>query len=111
MATKTNCYTEGHARQNTSPSTQKIDCGLRAMKTYDNAESCAGRKKKILRKQLTTTLKKVPQHAANRPRSEGCEDRRCLTPKCVETKGVDCSTVRAVDPTRRIKFKQEIISK
>ena len=35
----------------------------------------------------------------------------CLTPKHVETKAVDCSTVRAVDPTRRIEFKQEIISK
>ena len=45
MATKTNGYTEGRVRQNTSPSTQWIDCGMRALKTYDNAESRAGRKK------------------------------------------------------------------
>ena len=44
MAMKTNGYTEGRARQNTSPSTQWTDCGLRAVKTYDNAESRAGRK-------------------------------------------------------------------
>ena len=44
MATKTNGYTKGHARQNTSPTTQWTDCGLRAVKTYDNAESCGRRK-------------------------------------------------------------------
>ena len=36
-----NGYTEGHARQNTSPITQQTDFGLRAMKTYDNTESRA----------------------------------------------------------------------
>ena len=35
----------------------------------------------------------------------------CLTPKHVETKAVDCSTVKAVESTRRRQFKQEIISK
>ena len=44
MATKTNGYTEGRARKNTSPSTQQTDCGLRAVKIYDNAESRVGRK-------------------------------------------------------------------
>ena len=44
MATKTEGYTEGCARQNTSPSTQWIDCGgLRAIKIYDNVESGARR--------------------------------------------------------------------
>ena len=41
MATKMNGYTEGRARQNTSLSTQRTDCGLRVVKTYDNTESCA----------------------------------------------------------------------
>ena len=44
MATKMNGYTEGHVRQNTSPSTQQINSGLGAMKTYGNAESRSGRK-------------------------------------------------------------------
>ena len=37
-----NDYTEGHVRQNKSPNTQRTDCGLRTVKTDDNAESCAG---------------------------------------------------------------------
>ena len=41
MATKVDGYTKGCARQKTSPSTQRIDCGLSAMKTYDNADSGA----------------------------------------------------------------------
>ena len=41
---KMNDYTEGHARQNTSPSTQQTDYDLRVVKTYDNAESHAERK-------------------------------------------------------------------
>ena len=80
MASKMNSCTEGHARQNTSLSTQQTDCGLRDVKTYGNTESHAGRKKKkreILGKQRTTTLKvitkKIPQHAVGRPCSEGCE--------------------------------------
>ena len=44
MAIKTNGYAEGRVRQNTSVSIQWIDCDLKAMKTYDNAESCAGHK-------------------------------------------------------------------
>ena len=44
MATKTNGYTKGRATQNMSPSTQREDSSLRAVKTYDNAESRAGRK-------------------------------------------------------------------
>ena len=42
MAMKMNSYTEGRVRQNISPSTQRIDFGLRAVKTYDNAESSVG---------------------------------------------------------------------
>ena len=41
MATKMEGYTEGHAKQKPSPSTQQTDDGLRAVKTYNNAESCA----------------------------------------------------------------------
>ena len=41
MATKMNSYTEDRVKKNTSPSTQWTDCGLRSMKTYDNAESRA----------------------------------------------------------------------
>ena len=71
MATKMNGYTEGRARQNTSPSTQWIDWDLWAVKTYDNPESHTGRKKKILGKQQTTApkvvTKKVPQHVVDRP--------------------------------------------
>ena len=44
MAIMMNDYTEGRAKQNTSPSTQRTDCSLKAMKTYDNAESRAGHK-------------------------------------------------------------------
>ena len=42
MATKTNDYTEGRVRQNTSPNTQQIDFGLRAVKTVGNAENHVG---------------------------------------------------------------------
>ena len=38
MAMNTNDYTEGRVRQHMSPNTQRIDFGLRAIKTYDNAE-------------------------------------------------------------------------
>ena len=44
MAMKTNGYTEGHAKQNISPSTQRTDSGLRAVKTYDN-DKCHARLK------------------------------------------------------------------
>ena len=44
MATKMNDYTEGHARQNTSPSTEQTNYDLKIVKTYDNVESRAGRK-------------------------------------------------------------------
>ena len=44
MAMKTNDYTDGRVKQNISPSTRQTDFGLRAMKTYDNAKSLAGRK-------------------------------------------------------------------
>ena len=44
MAKKMNSYTEGRARKNINPSAQQTDCGLRAVKTYENAESCARRK-------------------------------------------------------------------
>ena len=44
MASKTNDYTEGRARKNTSPNTEQTDFGLRAMKTYDNAKSRVGHK-------------------------------------------------------------------
>ena len=44
MATKTNGYTEGHARQNTSPSTEQANYNLKIVKTYDNIKSRAGRK-------------------------------------------------------------------
>ena len=43
MATKTNGYTKGRARQNTSLSKQRTDYGLRAEKTYSNAKSRAKR--------------------------------------------------------------------
>ena len=43
MAMKTNGYTESRARKNTSPS-QLTYYNLRAMKTYGNTESHAGRK-------------------------------------------------------------------
>ena len=42
MAMKMNGYNEGHARKNISPSTQRIDYGLRALKTYGNTKSRAG---------------------------------------------------------------------
>ena len=41
---KTSNYTEGHVKENTSPSTQRTDFSLRAVKTYNNTESHAGRK-------------------------------------------------------------------
>ena len=44
MATNTDSYTEGYARQNISLSTQRTNCGLRAVKTYGNAKSHEGRK-------------------------------------------------------------------
>ena len=44
MAKKMNSYTEGHVRQNISLSAQQTNFGLRAMKTYGNTESRAGRK-------------------------------------------------------------------
>ena len=44
MATKTNGWTEGCARKNTSPSTQRTNFGLSDVKTYDNAESRARHK-------------------------------------------------------------------
>ena len=44
MATKTNYYTEGRVRQNTSPITQLTDFDLRVVKIYDNAKSCAEHK-------------------------------------------------------------------
>ena len=44
MATKTNGYTEGRARENTSPSTQQKNSDIRAVKTYGNVESRAGHK-------------------------------------------------------------------
>ena len=46
MATKTSDYTEGHARKNSSPSTQQTDFVLRAVKTYGNIESHAGGEEK-----------------------------------------------------------------
>ena len=45
MATKMNDYTEGRVRQNTNPNTHWTDFGIRAMKTYGNAESHVGCKK------------------------------------------------------------------
>ena len=42
MATKTNGYTEGRVKQNTSPSTQQTDFSLRAVKTYGNVENRVG---------------------------------------------------------------------
>ena len=42
MATKKDGYTEGRTRQNISPSTQRTDCSLSAMKTYGNIESHVG---------------------------------------------------------------------
>ena len=44
MAAKTDGYTEGCGRQNISPSTQQTNCGLKAVKAYDNVESHAGSK-------------------------------------------------------------------
>ena len=41
MVIKKNDYTEGHVKKNISPSTQRIDFGLRAIKTYSNTESRA----------------------------------------------------------------------
>ena len=41
IATKTNSYTKDCVKQNTSPSTQRTNCGLRAVKTYGNVESRA----------------------------------------------------------------------
>ena len=41
MAMKMNGHTEGRVRENTSPNTQRIDFGLRAVKTYDNTKSHA----------------------------------------------------------------------
>ena len=41
MATKTNDYTEGRVKQNTSTSTQRSDFDLRAVKTYSSTESRA----------------------------------------------------------------------
>ena len=41
---KMNGYTEGRVKQNISPSTQRTYFDLRVVKTYDNAESRAGRK-------------------------------------------------------------------
>ena len=79
MALKTNNYTEGRARKNTSPSTQRTDCGLRAVKTYGNTKSRVG-PKKILGRQRTTTLKvvtkNVPQNVMDKLWCEGCEDGR-----------------------------------
>ena len=42
MATKMNGYIEGRVRQNISPNTQWMNSGLRAVKAYNNIESCAG---------------------------------------------------------------------
>ena len=44
MAMKTNSYTEGHVRKNTSLSTQRTDFDLKAVTTYDNIESSVGHK-------------------------------------------------------------------
>ena len=44
MTTKMNGYTGSCVRKNTSPSTQRTDFGLRAIKTYDNTKSHAGHK-------------------------------------------------------------------
>ena len=41
MATKTDDYTKGRAKQNTSPSTQWTDYSMRVVKIYDNTESRA----------------------------------------------------------------------
>ena len=43
MVTKIDGYTEGRARQNTSPSTQQTDCSLWNVKTYGNVERHAKR--------------------------------------------------------------------
>ena len=48
MSMKMNGYTEGYVKQNMSPSTQRIDSSLRAMKTYNNVKSHAGRKEDSL---------------------------------------------------------------
>ena len=44
MAMKTNGYTEGRAKQNTSLSSQQTDSNLRAVKTYSKIESRVGRR-------------------------------------------------------------------
>ena len=41
MAMKMDDYTEGRAKQNTSPSTQRTDYDMRVVKTYNNTESRA----------------------------------------------------------------------
>ena len=69
MALKKNGYTEACTRQNASSNIQWTDFGLRVVKTYGNAESHAGRKKKILGRQQMTMLKvvtkRVPKHLAD----------------------------------------------
>ena len=42
MPTKMNSYTEGRVKQNISPKNQRTEFGLRAVKTYGNAENDVG---------------------------------------------------------------------
>ena len=42
MAMKMNGYTEGRVRKNTSPNKQQKNFSLRVVKTFGNAENCAG---------------------------------------------------------------------
>ena len=76
MSTKMDDYTEGHAKQNASPSIQWTVYGLRAVKTYGNAESRVGRKEDFWRQQMAApkvVTKEVPQHALDKFRSEAAK--------------------------------------